>query len=103
MANVKVVWVLPDVRKSGKPLKPEDIDHVEIQISADKGVTFVKYDDFPREILETTVTELEPGEWVFKGLVHDIQGRVNNGKTASIVVPDTTPPGELQVLTLELV
>jgi hypothetical protein len=101
MPNVNVTWILPVTRVSGKPLAPESIDSVKLDISAD-GVDFTPFDVYPRDILETTITDLEPGEWFFRGTVVDTAGRQSVPVAASIVIEDTTPPGALQSLTLNL-
>lgn len=103
MANVKLKWSLPTTRQSGKPLAPADIQSVELAQSADGGNSFGVIDVLPPSVLETTVNELEPGEWFFRGVVVDSAGRRSNAVVKSIVIPDTTPPGELPTLTLELV
>lgn len=103
MANVKVVWALPTTRESGKPLDPADIAEVEIEMSADLGANFTSIGTFLPNILETVVTELEPGEWRFRGFVWDTQGRNSKYTNASVVIPDNTNPGVLQSLTLSLV
>jgi len=102
MANVKVNWVLPDTRDSGKPLNVGEIDFVSISISSDGGANFGEYGQYEPSVLETTVTDLEPGEWFFSGVVVDIGGKSSKTTKASIVVPDDTPPGALLLLTLTL-
>ena len=103
MASVKLNWVLPVNRESGKPLKIEDIKSVEIQMSADLGANYVTLESFTSDVLETVVQDLEPGDWYFRGLVHDIQGRVSKPVVSNIILADNTPPGALQTLTLSLV
>lgn len=101
MANVRLRWVLPTTRQSGKPLAAEDIRSVEIAQSADGGQSFGVIDTFPPATLETLVNELEPGEWFFRGVVIDTANRRSNAVVKSITIADTTPPGEL-TLTLAL-
>lgn len=100
MRDVKVSWVLPTTRESGKPLAAADIDRVILEMSADGGANYVGVDEFPSAVLETTVVELEPGEWFFRGTVRDTKGRKSQPLTRSIVIEDTTPPGALLELTL---
>lgn len=95
MANVKVTWVLPTVRESGKPLAVEDIKHVLIEASADAGANYGLLDKFLPDVLETVVTELEPGEWFFKGVVVDTKDREGKPTVDSIVIEDLSPPGPL--------
>ena len=103
MANVKLNWVLPTTRESGKPLAPEDVGHVTILLSADGGANFGEFGQFTRDVLETTVTDLEPGNWVFGGVVVDTAKKASKMTTANITIPDATAPGALISLTLSLV
>jgi hypothetical protein len=106
MQNVKVVWVLPTTRESGRPLAVEDISHVRIELSADGGQSYARIDDFTPDVLETTVEALDVGTWTFRGLVADKQGRVSAPVIASVeIVPpgDTTAPSPLVTLVLNLV
>ena len=102
MANVNVNWVLPTTRTSGKPLNPADIAAMHLSISID-GVNFSPFNSFAPDVLSTEVTELEPGEWFFSGVVEDTQQRVSIPRVTSIVIPDTTPPSGLLSLSLNLV
>jgi len=103
MANVKVSWVLPTTRKSGRPLAVGEIELVEIEQSADGGVNYGLIGGFSTDVLETQVNDLEPGEWFFRGTVVDAAGRRSDPVAGSIVIADVTPPGELLSLTLTLV
>lgn len=104
MANVKLTWTLPTVRKpSNRPLPVDEIAGVEIAASADGGATFAVLDVLPPTVLETIVNELEPGEWFFRAVVVDKAGKRSAPKTGSILVPDESPPGEVPTLTLALV
>jgi hypothetical protein len=101
MANLKVRWVLPTTRVSGKPLAPSDIASVSIYISADGGQNYGKFDDF-EDTLETTITDLEPGTWYVSGIVNDTQGRSSQPVVSSFNIPDNTPPNVLLELSLSL-
>jgi hypothetical protein len=101
MANLKVQWVLPTTRQSGKPLAVSDIANVKIELSAD-GANFADFGVFTPDVLETVVTELEVGEWFVRGTVVDTAGRSSPAKAASYVIEDTTAPSELVSLTLSL-
>jgi len=98
--NVNVAWVLPTTRDSGKPLNPADIAGVELSISVD-GATWSPYDTFLPAVTETVVPEMDIGEWFFRGVVRDTNGRASSPVIDSIVIPDETPPGPL-TLTLSL-
>lgn len=104
MAAVKIVWTLPTTRKpSGLPLDPADIAGVEIAGSADGGASYSVLDVLPPTTLETTINELEPGTWFFRGVVVDKAGKRSAPKVGSIMVPDESPPGELPTFVLSLV
>lgn len=100
MTDITVTWVLPSTRESGKPLDPADIDRVILEMSADGGVNYVGVDEFPPSVLATTVVELEPGEWFFRGTVRDTAGRKSKPLVRSTVIADTSPPGALVDLVL---
>lgn len=102
MANLRITWVLPTLRESGKALPADQIASVRLEQSADLGANFVQIDNFPRTVLETLVTDLEPGEWQFRGTVVDTVGRESKGKVSSFVIPDNTPPGALLELNIAL-
>lgn len=99
MANIRVTWQLPTTRESGRPLSVSEIQGVEIALSADGGQNFVVIDTFPPTVVETTVTELEDGEWHVRGVV--IAGKRSQPVTRSIVI-DTSAPSSLPDLTLQL-
>jgi hypothetical protein len=102
MANIKVQWVLPTTRESGKPLKVTDISHVRIEVSADEGASFALINDFPPDVLETLVQDADFGVWVFRAACADTKGRVSEWVVGSTVIEDTTPPSVV-TLTLSLV
>ena len=97
MANVRVQWVLPTTRESGKPLAVADIDHVLIEVSADGGANFAPVGSFLPDVLETTVTDVDFGEYFFRGTVTDTKGRKSNPVVDSVLNEDTTPPSELTI------
>src|SRR5574343_711450 len=92
MANVRVTWVLPTTRESGKPLAVSDIQHVKLELSADEGTSFGAVGDFTPDVLETTVQDLDFGTWVFRATVVDTKGRVSQPALGTIVNEDTSPP-----------
>lgn len=95
MANVRVQWVLPTTRESGKPLNPADIKHVVIEVSADGGANYAPVGEFAPNELETTIQDVDFGEWFFRGTVVDTKDRASNPVVASILNEDTTAPSEL--------
>lgn len=96
MANVKVTWVLPTTRASGRPLPVGQIAEVSLGLSVD-GQSFTEIDVFTPDVLETVVPDLEPGTWFFRGIVTDTAGRESAPAVASIEIEDDTPPGELTI------
>lgn len=101
MAKLKISWVLPTTRESGKPLKVEDINHVRVEISADGGANYGLLGTYTPDILEALVDDLDFGTWTVRGTVVDGKGRESRPVTAAITHEDTSPPSELQLL-LEL-
>lgn len=91
MPNVTLVWTLPNKRESGRPLNPADIMGVEIAASVD-NTTFTVMEVLPPTSTEVTLTELEPGDWFFRGVVVDKDGRRSAPVTITQTVPDTSPP-----------
>lgn len=94
--DVTVSWVLPTTRESGKPLDPAQIAAVELSLSVD-GVNFTAYDSFAKEVLSTVIPEMDIGEWFVQGVVLDTAGKRSKPVVKSIVVPDETAPGTLQL------
>lgn len=102
MANVKVAWVLPTTRESGKPLAVADIRHVRVEMSADAGANWSLVNDFPPSVLETTIADADFGEWTFRAACVDTKGRVSDWAVGTVLIEDTTPPSA-PTLTLTLV
>lgn len=102
MANVRVTWTLPTVRKSGKPLNPADVKHVEVQMSADDGANYAQIGLVPPATLELTQTELEPGRWLFRARCVDTADRAGDFVTGEITIADETAPGLLESFTVAL-
>lgn len=98
--SVNVSWVLPTTRESGKPLANTDIAGVEIGLSVD-NVNWSVYDTFTPDVLSTVIPELEIGTWFVAGVVIDKAGKRSKTVVESIVIPDDSAPGMLQ-LTLSL-
>ena len=96
MANVKILWELPDTRTSGGPLAADDIARVDIELSAD-GVNFASIGSFSPDVLETTIEALDTGEWLFRGIVVDKKGKASDPLFATVVV-DESAPGPLKTL-----
>jgi hypothetical protein len=97
MANVRLNWTgaLPTTRESGKPLAPEDIQGVRLELSADGGASFGVFDTYPTVVTEAVVTDLEPGGWVFRFTVIDTQGRESTPLDVAATVEDRSNPSPL--------
>lgn len=102
MANVRVTWVLPKTRESGRPATIEDVKGFEIALSVDGGDTFGVFDVFPPSVLETVLTELEPGTWTVRGRAIDQADQPGKAITRSITIADTSPLSEPLELNLAL-
>lgn len=100
MTDLTVRWVLPTTREKGGALPVSEIDAVILEQSADGGQNYVAIDEFPPDVLETEVVELDPGEWFFRGSVRDITGQVSKPVVRSKLIADTSPPGALLELVL---
>lgn len=101
MANVRLRWILPSVRQNGRPLDVSSIAGTEIAISANGGADFTVTDVVPSPVTELVINELEPGTWVFRGVVLDSAGRRSNPSVAEITIEDDSPPGDF-LLEVEL-
>lgn len=102
MANLRVKWVLPTTRQSGKPLPSGEVAYTRIELSADAGANWVKLGDFPPATLETLVQDLDFGTWQVRGTVFDVAGRPSVPLVKEVTNADTTPPSVLGGLTLTL-
>ena len=100
--NVLLQWELPVSRASGRPLVPEDILHVAVDVSANEGADWTSIGLFPPEILETRITDLDFGVWKFRGVVVPKKGLSSDPLYAEVVNEDTSPPLPLQSLTVVL-
>ena len=93
--NVILSWALPTTRESGKPLAVEDIQHVNVEVSANDGVDWALVGTFPPDVLSTQITDLDFGTWRFRGIVVDNKGRASAPLEAVLVNEDTSPPSAL--------
>jgi len=98
MANLRITWVLPTTRESGKPLAPADIAGVDVELSADGGESFTSLG--VKAGTEFVITELEPGEWFVRGTVVDTKARRSAPLSGSAVIEDATAPSALVAIAL---
>ena len=101
MANVKLTWILPTTRVDGSPATAADVKYAHIDISAD-GTNWSVFGAYAPNVLEETITDLEPGQWHFRGTVEDANGILSAPTDISVVIPSTVPLSPL-TLTAELV
>ena len=99
MQSVNVAWVLPTERVDGTPLPVGAIEKVVLELAVEGG-QFTAIDEFPPDVLETVVADLEVGVWLFRGTVVDTKGRVSDPVEASVTVESDAAPGALKSLTL---
>lgn len=99
MQDVKITWQLPTTRASGRPFPVSEIQHVTLEVSADLGTTYGKITDVAAPATEYTMTQLEDGEWRFRGRVVDTAGKPGVWTEASVIL-DNSAPGALVNLTL---
>ena len=91
--NVTVTWGLPTTRESGAPLAATDIDYTAGSISVD-GVTFTPLSQVlataPQEVF---MPDVDIGDWVFRLVVFDKNGRASQPVDTLFNVPDESAPG----------
>lgn len=75
MSNLRLRWTLPTERVLGEALPPAQIAFVEIQMSADGGANYSGLIQAPPDTLEHLITDANPGTYLFRGTVEDIEGR----------------------------
>ena len=75
MANVRLAWTLPTTRVQGEALPESEIAFVEIQMSADGGANYSGLAQVAPPILEFVAQDLNPGTYLFRGIVEDVDGR----------------------------
>ena len=87
MSNVRLTYTLPTQRVLGEALPEAQIAFVEIQMSADAGANFSGLAQVPPPALEYLVQDLDPGTYIFRGIVQDINGlrSVETDATADIL------------------
>ena len=98
MRNIIINWVLPVVRQLGGVLDPTEIASVEIELSADAGVSYAPVGPFSRDVLSVPVNDLPfSDQYVVRGRVIDTGGAVGNWVAVPFTLADTSPPGDLTV------
>lgn len=101
--DIRGTWVLPTTRESGGPLPIEEIRHTVIQASLDQGSTWTPLVNVPPgETQQFFIQDAEAGQWDFRGVVVDTNGRTANPVFGSATVPDETAPGPITEFSVTL-
>lgn len=100
MKNVRIAWELPITRESGLPLDLADIQHVEVSLSADLGANFVVLNTVAPPTLDLLVPDVDIGDWIFRLVVVDTDGRTSADVDTPVNVPDETNPGSVVNVTV---
>jgi hypothetical protein len=100
--TVNVEWVLPTERVDNTPLPVSAIEKVVLELAVEGG-PFVAIDEFPPDVLSTSVPELSAGTWLFRGTVHPFKGLPSDPVVASITVESDAAPKALKSLVLSFV
>lgn len=93
--NVNVSWDLPTTRESNLPLNPDDIQHVEVSLSANLGGDFTIINTIEPPTTDITVPDLDVGDWIFRLVVVDTDGRRSINIDVDVNVPDETNPSSV--------
>jgi hypothetical protein len=103
MKNADISWVLPTTRTSGGPLDPLEIDRVELAISGDGGSNYsIFHTSSVSDPTSTTLTDIDPGSYLIRGVVIDVNGISSAGRVVAFDVADESPPEALTELTVSL-
>lgn len=98
MKDAIFTWVLPTEREEGGPLLPEDIAHVQLELSADGGANWTELAPVPPTQLTQAANNLIIAEWLVRGFVEDKLGqRSRNPQETAFSVVDDSPPGGITV------
>lgn len=100
--DVLVTWAFTPTRESDRSLDPlTDLAGAEISISADLGQSFTVVDTFAPDITDNLFPELEDGEWQFRGVAVDIDGK-RSDPVFGVIIIDNSNPSALADLTVAL-
>lgn len=94
MKDVRITWVLPVVRDDGVPLPVDEIESLEVFLSANLGVDFVSVaTKLPSEVQEVFLPNQSPGNWIVRFVVEDTKGDFSADKDFAYSVPSDSAPG----------
>lgn len=103
MKNVVVEWTLELARESGGELLITDIAGVEIAVSGDNGTNWAVLPNLiPPATLTTTLTDVDIGSYLVRGVVVDTNGQRSTPTVRPFVVPDESAPRPLSSMTVTL-
>ena len=103
MKTATITWVLPVTRTSGGTLPPADIASVEISLSGDLGQNFIIVATVPSSLpQEVVIPELEPGDYIVRGVVEDNYGGRSAPTSADFTVIDDSVPSALGTINISL-
>lgn len=98
MKTMILLWELPATREQGGVLPPDQIAHVEIELSADAGANFTPVGTFTPDILQATVADLPFSDaYVVRGRAVDTGGQAGAWASLPFSVIDTSPPGVINL------
>jgi len=103
MTDVLINFTLPTERDLGEPFTREEIAFVEIRMSADGGENFsglVQIPQNPEPKLDHLVEGLDPGTYIFHGIIEDTDGRRSDHKEA--IAGLLSKPAQLPTFTVTI-
>jgi len=99
--NVTVGWTLPTTRVGGAVLSPDEIERVQVELSADGGANFTDLSNIaPTDPQQVFVPDMEPGEWHFRFTVFDTLGQNSAPAIEIVTVVDDSPPNTVTDITV---
>lgn len=103
MANVRISWKNPTTRVDGKPLPPEQLKHVILEMSADAGQNFIVLARVAPSQTSFDVTDLDSGTYLFRLIAVDSGDRLADPSGASITIEPAVPAAPSPVFDVQVV
>jgi hypothetical protein len=91
MKTINLTWILPTTRVDGSPLPATGIAHSVLFMSADGGVNWSEMDMFAAPETAAVVPDLIDGDYHFRLVIVDTQGKSSGPIETSINVPNGGP------------
>jgi hypothetical protein len=100
--NVTITWDLPTQREGGGDLQPEELDYVQVNMSADMGANYTELARVPAADPQSVfIPDLEIGSWQFQFRVMDRLGQFDRTPhIEAVVVIDDSPPNSVSNVTV---